>query len=329
MEFLDEETRPRFLFQSRSRPPPPPESQTLDLRNPSLFISISLSILLFVFSLFFLQSEPLKSLVFWLALSFLLGPFAPSSLTAGDIRVGVGKILESPPPIDDVDRDDSKKKPPNRRSRPRKPDELGLMPTKTFSDNSEKVENSRQAEDFRQLSECEDGDRSATEGGEREWSEGDVELLKKLLVKHPVGKPKRWEAISDSFQGRHGLESVIKTAKSMGEKRMNDADSFSRFLKDRKPVDKRIEDESEALGGGGGAATAEGGGLTRENGVANWSAGDDIALLNALKAFPKDAPMRWEKIEAAVPGKSKAACVKRVAELKKGFRSSKACAAEA
>ncbi|KAG5395221.1 hypothetical protein IGI04_025184 [Brassica rapa subsp. trilocularis] len=58
--------------------------------------------------------------------------------------------------------------------------------------------------------------------------------------------------------------------------------------------------------------------------VETWSNGEDIALLNALKAFPKEAAMRWEKVAAAVPGKkSKAACMKRVTELKKGFRSSK------
>jgi hypothetical protein len=55
-----------------------------------------------------------------------------------------------------------------------------------------------------------------------------------------------------------------------------------------------------------------------------WTTGEDIALLNALKVFSKDVAMRWEKIAAAVPGKSKAACMKRVTELKKDFRSSKA-----
>jgi hypothetical protein len=55
-----------------------------------------------------------------------------------------------------------------------------------------------------------------------------------------------------------------------------------------------------------------------------WSSGDDLALLNALKAFPKDVSMRWEKIAAAVPGKSKAGCMRRVSELKKDFRSMKA-----
>lgn len=172
-------------------------------------------------------------------------------------------------------------------------------------------------------SEADLGDKSAVEGGgEREWDEGDYELLKKLLVKHPVGKPGRWEAVAEAFRGRHGVESVIKAAKSMGERKTNDADSFVRFLKDRKPVDKRIEEEAEI--GGDGGVVVESGEVVRES--VGWSGGDDIALLNALKAFPKDVPMRWEKIAAAVPGKSKAGCVKRVAELKKGFRSSKASA---
>lgn len=156
------------------------------------------------------------------------------------------------------------------------------------------------------------GNLSKTEAGsirvlkeEREWSEGDVEMLKKLLTKHPVGKPKRWEAISEAFAGAHGVESVIKMAKSMGEKKMNDSDSFARFLKDRKPLDQRVEAEEAEV---------------KE---VSWTGGDDVALLNALKVFPKETAMRWEKIAAAVPGKTKAACVKRVAELKRDFRSSK------
>ncbi|CAL1394849.1 unnamed protein product [Linum trigynum] len=70
----------------------------------------------------------------------------------------------------------------------------------------------------------------------------------------------------------------------------------------------------------GGADNDIGGGMA----AIAWSSGEDIALLNALKAFPKDVVMRWDKVAATVPGKSKAACVKRVSDLKKGLRSSKA-----
>nr|GMD52888.1 transcription factor MAMYB-like [Ipomoea batatas] len=154
---------------------------------------------------------------------------------------------------------------------------------------------------------------------EKDWSEGDVEVLRKLLGKHPVGKPGRWEAIAEGFKGRHRVESVIKKAKELGEKRTSNEDSYQKFLKDRKQVDKRIELENSM------EASSE---STREN-ESVWSSGEDLALLSALKAFPKDVAMRWEKIAAAVPGKTKAACMKRVTDLKRDFRSSKAAIAEA
>ncbi|XP_059656735.1 transcription factor MAMYB [Cornus florida] len=324
MEFLDEESRPRVLFQSRPSPSSQSQPQTLGLHKPSLFISLSLSTLLFALSLLYFQSEPLKSLLFWSALSLLLGPFAPSSLTGGDIRVGVGPILETPSQNDADVHDDSKKRMPNRRSKPRKLEEQGFNSNPTIVNELGKSEKNG---DLLKKRDENCGNGSVIVEEERDWSEGDVELLKKQLVKHPVGKPRRWEVIAEAFRGRHGVESVIKKAKSMGEKKMSDADSFSRFLKDRKPVDKRVEDGSEEMGGGvveNGEVRRESDEMKRESGGLSWSAGEDIALLNALKTFPKEVSMRWEKIAAAVPGKSKAQCMKRVAELKKGFRSSKA-----
>ncbi|KAH7514347.1 hypothetical protein FEM48_Zijuj11G0079500 [Ziziphus jujuba var. spinosa] len=114
-------------------------------------------------------------------------------------------------------------------------------------------------------------------------------MLKKQLLKHPVGKARRLEVIAEAFQGRH---------------------------KKRKPVDKRIEDV-----GNGGNLMAENGGIRKvseggDGGGDGWSSGEDIALLNALKAFPKDVPVSWQKIVACVPGKSKAALYeKRFSEL--------------
>lgn len=158
---------------------------------------------------------------------------------------------------------------------------------------------------------------------ESEWTDGDLDVLKKQMAKNPVGMPGRWEVISEAFNGRHCVESVIKTAKSLGERKVSDSDSFDRFLKNRKPVDKRVEDEIENANAGFGSN----GEVSNEK-EKSWSSGEDIALLNALKAFPKDVAMRWEKITAAVPGKTKAACMSRVAELKRDFRSSKAPSSE-
>ncbi|KAH1237203.1 Transcription factor MAMYB [Glycine max] len=128
-----------------------------------------------------------------------------------------------------------------------------------------------------------------------------------------VGKPGRWEAIAAAFGGRHRVESVIKKAKELGEKRVDDSESYAQFLKKRKALDKRVVEENEG----------ESEGKAVDNG---WSSAEDIALLNALKAFPKEVSMRWEKVAAAFPGRSKPACMKRFAELKKGFLTAKAAA---
>lgn len=158
---------------------------------------------------------------------------------------------------------------------------------------------------------------------EKEWTDEDFELLKRQISKHPVGEPRRWETIAEAFRGRHGLDSVIKTAKSLSERKPAAGDSFQQFLKQRKPLDKRVDPN---VGDSKGGILAENGELGKESGggSGSWSSGEDLALLNALKAFPKDVSMRWEKIAAAVPEKSKASCMKRVAELKRDFRSSKA-----
>ncbi|XP_021906799.1 dnaJ homolog subfamily C member 2 [Carica papaya] len=313
MEFLDEDARPRFLYQSR----PVPSSPHTDDQNPSkpnrLYLSIFLSIclLLFFLSLFCLHNEPFKSLLIWISLSFLLGPFAPSSLTGGHIRVGHGPILEQEFPdlqTSEID-SESKKKPVYKRTKPQRFEYPLEIP-------SQIVESANKSLKKDGKSEYTSSDNVLVRSEEEEWSEEDMEMLKKQLLKNPVGKPGRWEVIAKAFKGRYRVETVIKKAKEMGEKKLDDSDAYARFLKNRKPLDTKIHE------------TADDGGTKKENGRvgdgSEWSSGEDIALLNALKAFPKDVPMRWEKIEAAVPGKSKAACVKRVAELKRDFRSGKA-----
>ncbi|CAF2142235.1 hypothetical protein BRARA_B02834 [Brassica rapa] len=94
MEFYDEDM-PRFVF--RSRPSSSRMAEENDPKPPNkIFISVSVVISLLVLSLFFFyfESEPTKSLLLRLSISALIGPFAPSSLTGGRIRVGYGQILE-------------------------------------------------------------------------------------------------------------------------------------------------------------------------------------------------------------------------------------------
>jgi hypothetical protein len=324
MEFLDEESRPRFLFQSRPTTSSLTNSQSHQKPSkPFLFATISISSILLLLSLLFLQSEPLKSLLFWVSLSLFLGPFAPASLTGGDVRVGQGPIVEFPPDQEPETLDETNKRVSQKRQKPRRNE--GFLGVNSLvaveKDNGFARE------------EKEGGENGGSGGGvgveeEKEWTEEDIGVLRKQLTKHPVGKPGRWEAISEAFRGRHKVESVIKTAKELGERKVDDGDSYAHFLRKRKPMDKRAEGEDGGLDGrvveNGEAMEESGGGDGDGDGRVGWSNGEDIALLNALKTFPKEVAMRWEKIAAAVPGKSKAACMKRVAELKKGFRSAKA-----
>ncbi|VYS69380.1 unnamed protein product [Arabidopsis thaliana] len=305
MDFFDED-RPRFVFQSR-----PSSSHTAEeeeeARIPNkLFISISVSISLIILSLsfFYFESEPAKSLLLWLSLSFLVGPCAPSSLTGGKIRVGYGQILEPEQIHDESSTDnerESRRKSVNKRSK-----------GSTKSDNP--PENASAVTEVSRKVVIPQSKESGSVNETKDWTAEEIEILKKQLIKHPAGKPGRWETVASAFGGRYKTENVIKKAKEIGEKKIYESDDYAQFLKNRKASDPRLVDENEENSGAGG--DAEG---TKEI----WSNGEDIALLNALKAFPKEAAMRWEKIAAAVPGKSKAACMKRVTELKKGFRSSK------
>lgn len=77
---------------------------------------------------------------------------------------------------------------------------------------------------------------------EKEWTEEDLDLLRKQMTKYPVaGDPNRWEKIASSFKGRHGLESVIRTAKLVQEMNARGENPFEQFLKKRKPMDPRAE----------------------------------------------------------------------------------------
>ncbi|XP_050266383.1 transcription factor MAMYB [Quercus robur] len=316
MEFLDEDARPRFLFQAR--PNPSSSSSFTDSpqthqkpSKPFLFITISISSILLLLSLLFFQSEPLRSLLFWLSLSLLFGPFAPASVTGGDIRVGQGPILEFPNQETEA-LEETNKRVSQKRQKPRRNEEFDANSVVSVEKANGFAREEKEGGKNGGGRESKDG--FGVEEEEKDWTEEEIEVLRKQLIKHPVGKPGRWEAISEAFRGRHKVESVIKTAKELGERKVEDGDSYAQFLKKRKPFDRRIEGGDGELDGG----------VVVDSGGVGWKGEEDIALLNALKAFPKDVAMRWEKIAAAVPGKSKAACMKRVTELKKGFRSAKA-----
>lgn len=316
---MEEESRPRFVLHSRAPAGaalPAGETTPPAVGKAQAAACVAGAAVLLVGAFYFsVQSQTLLGLLIWISISLLVGPFAPTSITGGDIRVGAGEILEPP-----EEREEPKRRIAGPRTKGRRSEDLASFSASPAAGSVPPI--ARKREDSNGVS-AHEKDRGSEEAGESEWNEEDFEILKKQIAKHPVGTPRRWELIAEAFQGRHGVDSVIREAKALSEKKPGD--SFAQFLRQRKPLDKRADavnpDLPEAISSDKGepdAADLNGGG------GAIWSHGEDIALLNALKAFPKDVPMRWEKVAAAVPGKSKAACIKRVAELKKDFRSSKA-----
>jgi hypothetical protein len=251
-----------------------------------------------------------SSLLVWIASSLLLAPFAPSWATGGDISVGRGRLLPAQEPVQEELIPDPAPAP--RRGRRQNPAPTASKPSDPVA---APVQSAASLQPLQKAAAAAGG--ASVDGGEMEenageWTDQELELLRRQMVKHPAGEPQRWEKIAAVFGGRRTPESVIRAAKS-GAAAVGGG-SFEQFLRKRKPLDPRADGADAGDNAGEGVESADGA----------WSAGDDRALLNALKEFPKDTTMRWEKVAAAVPGKTKAACMKRVTELKRDFRSNKA-----
>ncbi|KAK9941397.1 hypothetical protein M0R45_018000 [Rubus argutus] len=97
MEFLDEDARPRFLFQSKAVTSSATEAKPHynNLSKPLIAFTVSVSFLLLGLS-FFLKSEPYQLLLIWVALSILVGPFAPPSVIGGDSASVMAQSSTSP-----------------------------------------------------------------------------------------------------------------------------------------------------------------------------------------------------------------------------------------
>lgn len=315
MEFIDDDwdsqPRARLVHSHTNANAATTTSSSTNHASPSLphaAACAAASVLLLAAAYYGLPAyQVLASILIWIASSLLLAPFAPSSATGGDVSVGRGRLLPDQEPPQEPTPDPA---PTSRRPRrqnptppPPNPSDPIIPPIKSPVPRQPPQEAAASG-------------TAVLDGGEREedvgeWTDQEMELLRRQMVKHPAGEPQRWEKIAAAFGGRRTPEGVIRAAKSGGAAAAGG--SFEQFLRKRKPLDPRAEAADAAGNAGGG-----------DGGDSAWSAGDDRALLNALKEFPKDTAMRWEKVAAAVPGKTKAACMKRVTELKRDFRSSKA-----
>ncbi|KAL8170295.1 hypothetical protein V2J09_022099 [Rumex salicifolius] len=233
MDFLEDETRPIFLFQSR-----PAAASSPAAYDPASSHRISLSSL--STSLFLSSSSP--------------PPFSSFNPTSSDPSPygspSLSSILHRRPQEDPAPVDDSK-----RRQKAKRSEELGFGLNSTSKSNpirngSVSQHRSNGSDDLRPNSRNDGLEREKDSAEEREWTDEDLEMLKKQIIKKSLGKPRRWEVVAEAFNGRHGVQSVIKMSKSMGDAKPEDSDSYSKFLKNRKPDDQASEDSDVAAGEG-------------------------------------------------------------------------------
>eukprot|EP00252_Welwitschia_mirabilis_P001991 TRINITY_DN11946_c0_g1_i1.p1 TRINITY_DN11946_c0_g1~~TRINITY_DN11946_c0_g1_i1.p1 ORF type:complete len:666 (-),score=203.94 TRINITY_DN11946_c0_g1_i1:400-2397(-) len=200
-----------------------------------------------------------------------------------------------------------------------------------------------------------------SEKKERPWTREEVDLLRKGVQKYPKGTSQRWEVIANYVGTGRTVEEILKAVKTVLLQKPDSSNAFESFLERRKPInpiasplstredagsdsattvvssskveEKRAVSTNMRQGGSGISSTSQaslsnGKTETVSNGTAateqdSWSDVQETALVQALKTFPKDTAQRWERIAAAVPGKSKIQCMKKFAELRNKFRSKK------
>ncbi|KAI3427793.1 uncharacterized protein J3R85_009006 [Psidium guajava] len=186
---------------------------------------------------------------------------------------------------------------------------------------------------------------------EKPWGKEEVELLKKGMQKYPKGTSHRWEVISEYIGTGRSVEEILKATKTVLLQKPDASKAFDSFLERRKPAPSIVSPlttreevggrvthttESPTIKMDNGEAPSRNllnnqnpDDLVSENGNASsseqdvWSAVQERALVQALKTFPKETNQRWERVAAAVPGKTVNQCKKKFALLKENFRSKK------
>ncbi|KAJ1257820.1 hypothetical protein BS78_10G025700 [Paspalum vaginatum] len=184
---------------------------------------------------------------------------------------------------------------------------------------------------------------------ERPWGKEEVEMLRKAIQKYPKGTSRRWEVVSEFIGTGRSVEEILKATKSVLLQKPDSTKAFDSFLEKRKPAqsiasplstrDETASSSTEGTGTTSSKAAAQPASSQTANGKAAadpvpnsapsatdpdaWTEAQVLALVQALKAFPKDASQRWERVAAAVPGKTVVQCKKKVAAMRETFRSKK------
>ncbi|MFS8030136.1 putative transcription factor MYB-HB-like family [Helianthus anomalus] len=169
---------------------------------------------------------------------------------------------------------------------------------------------------------------------EKPWAQEEIELLRKGMSKYPKGTSRRWEVISEYIGTHRQVDEILKATKTVLLQKPDPTKAFDTFLEKKKPSQPILsppttQEENKRVEVNQNANEVVENGV--ESGVENgtnsdsdeWSVGQVTALIQALKTFPKEANQRWERVAAAVPGKTVNECKKQFTLLKDKFKTKK------
>ncbi|KAM0000666.1 putative transcription factor MYB/SANT family [Helianthus debilis subsp. tardiflorus] len=184
--------------------------------------------------------------------------------------------------------------------------------------------------------------KSNFEKKEKPWGKEEIELLRKGIAKYPKGTSRRWEVISEYIGTGRSVEEILKATKTVLLQKPDSAKAFDSFLEKRKPavtISSPLTTREEVVGVLSTSTSTptrpdvtqpkpsqdvdkvEPVGSSSDQDV--WSSVQETAQVQALKTFPKETNQRWERVAAAVPGKTVNQCKKQFALLKERFRNTK------
>ncbi|KAJ0431561.1 putative transcription factor MYB-HB-like family [Helianthus annuus] len=169
---------------------------------------------------------------------------------------------------------------------------------------------------------------------EKPWAQEEIELLRKGMSKYPKGTSRRWEVISEYIGTHRQVDEILKATKTVLLQKPDPTKAFDTFLEKKKPSQPissppTTQEENKTVEVNQNTNEVVENGV--ESGVENgtnsdsdeWSVGQVTALIQALKTFPKEANQRWERVAAAVPGKTVNQCKKQFTLLKDKFKTKK------
>ena len=127
---------------------------------------------------------------------------------------------------------------------------------------------------------------------DRQWTNDELSLLSKTLIKFPPGTTNRWTKVSTSLGGGFSEQQIAEKAKELKENPIN------------KPKEEKGTYKIET-------STP----IVKDD---KWTQAQQKQLENAIKSVPNTLPPkeRWTKIAEYIEGKTMEDCVKRFKEIK-------------